>query len=61
MIEPKRCSEMVILKLCTSTDMLRKESLSSNGQLFYQYVQNKSKLKQWWSTIPPISTNQNKA
>jgi hypothetical protein len=46
MIEPKRCSEMVILKLCTSTDMLRKESLSSNGQLFYQYVQNKSKLKQ---------------
>jgi hypothetical protein len=38
-----------------------KASLNSDGQLFHQYQQIKTKLKQWWSAIPPISTNQNKA
>jgi hypothetical protein len=38
-----------------------KESLNSDGQLFHQYHQIKRKLKQCWSTIPPISSNQNKA
>jgi GTP-sensing pleiotropic transcriptional regulator CodY len=37
-----------------------KESLNSDGQQFYQYQQNKRKFEQWWSTIPPISTNQKK-
>ena len=36
------------------------ESLNSDGQQFYQYQQTKRKLEQWWSTIPPISTNQKK-
>ena len=53
-----------------------KESLTSDGQQFHQYQQNKRQfktvmvnnspninntkesLKQWWSTIPPISTKQ---
>ena len=38
-----------------------KESLNSDGQQFHQYQQNKRKFKQWWSTIPPISTKQKKA
>ena len=38
----------------------KKESLNSDGQQFHQYQQNKRKLKQWWSTIPPISTQQKK-
>ena len=37
-----------------------KESLSSDGQQLLQYQQNKRKFKQWWSTIPPISTKQKK-
>jgi GTP-sensing pleiotropic transcriptional regulator CodY len=37
-----------------------KESFNSDGQQFYQYQQTKRKFKQWWSTIPPISTNQKK-
>jgi GTP-sensing pleiotropic transcriptional regulator CodY len=37
-----------------------KESLNSDGQQFYQYQQTKRKFEQWWSTIPPISTNQKK-
>jgi hypothetical protein len=37
-----------------------KESLNSDGQQFYQYQQTKRKIEQWWSTIPPISTNQKK-
>jgi GTP-sensing pleiotropic transcriptional regulator CodY len=37
-----------------------KESLNSNGQQFHQYQQNKREFKQQWSTIPPISTKQNK-
>ena len=37
-----------------------KESLNSDGQQFLQYQQNKRKFKQWWSTIPPISTKQKK-
>ena len=37
-----------------------KESLNSDGQQFYQCQQTKRKFEQWWSTIPPISTNQNK-
>ena len=37
-----------------------KESLSNDGQQFHQYQQNKRKVKQWWSTIPPISTKQKK-
>ena len=36
------------------------ESLNSDGQQFYQYQQTKRMFKQWWSTIPPISTNQKK-
>jgi hypothetical protein len=32
-----------------------KESLNSDGQQFHQYHQNKTKFKQWWSTIPSIS------
>ena len=32
-----------------------KEILSSDGQQFHQYQQNKRNFKQWWSTIPPIS------
>jgi hypothetical protein len=34
-----------------------KESLKSDSQQFLQYQQNKRKFKQWWSTIPLISTN----
>ena len=37
-----------------------KESFNSAGQQFHQYQQNKGKFEQGWSTIPPISTNQNK-
>ena len=37
-----------------------KESFSSDGRKFYQYQQTKRKLKEWWSTILPISTNQKK-
>ena len=37
-----------------------KESFNSDGQQFHQYQQNKRKFKQWWSTIPPISTKQKK-
>ena len=37
-----------------------KESLSSDGQQFHQYYQNKRKVKQWWSTIPLISSKQKK-
>jgi hypothetical protein len=37
-----------------------KESLSSDGQQFHQYQENKRKLKQWWSTIRLISTKQKK-
>ena len=37
-----------------------KESFSSHGRQFYQYQQTKRKFEQWWSTIPPISTNQKK-
>jgi hypothetical protein len=37
-----------------------KQSLNRDGQQFHQYQQNKTKLKQGWSTIPPISTKQNK-
>jgi hypothetical protein len=31
---------------------------NSDGQQFHQYQKNKRKLKQWWSTFPPISTKQ---
>ena len=37
-----------------------KECLNSDGQQFLQYQQTKRKFEQWWSTIPPISTNQKK-
>ena len=37
-----------------------KEILNSDSQQFLQYQQNKRKFKQWWSTIPPISTKQKK-
>ena len=37
-----------------------KEYLNSDGQQFYQYQQTKRTFEQWWSTIPPISTNQKK-
>ena len=37
-----------------------KESFNSDGQQFLQYQQTKRKFEQWWSTIPPISTNQKK-
>ena len=37
-----------------------KEIVSSDGQQFHQYQENKRKLKQWWSTIPPISTKEKK-
>ena len=37
-----------------------KESLDSDSQQFLQFQQNKRKFKQWWSTIPPISTKQKK-
>ena len=37
-----------------------KEGLNSDGQQFYQYQKTKRKFKQWWSTIPPISTKQKK-
>jgi hypothetical protein len=44
-----------------STDINKtKESLNSDGQQFHQYQQNKKQYKQWWSTIPPISTKQKK-
>jgi MFS superfamily sulfate permease-like transporter len=33
-----------------------KEIVNSDGQQFHQYQQNKRKIKQCWSTIPPIST-----
>ena len=37
-----------------------KQSLNSDGQQFHKYQQNKRKFKRWWSTIPQISTKQNK-
>ena len=37
-----------------------KESLNSDGQQFFQYKKSKRKFKQWWSTIPLISTKQKK-
>ena len=37
-----------------------KESLNSDGQQFHQYQQRKRNFKQWWSTFPPILTNQKK-
>ena len=37
-----------------------KECMNSDGRQFLQYQQTKRKFKQWWSTIPPISTNQMK-
>jgi hypothetical protein len=37
-----------------------KEFFSSDGQQFHQYQENKRKLKQRWSTIPPISTKEKK-
>ena len=37
-----------------------KEMFSRDGQQFHQYQENKRKLKQWWSTIPPISTKEKK-
>ena len=37
-----------------------KESLNSDGLQFYKYHQTKRKFKQWWSTIPQISSNQKK-
>ena len=37
-----------------------KESFNSVGQQFLQYQQTKRKSEQWWSTIPPMSTNQKK-
>ena len=37
-----------------------KESFNSDGQQFLQYQQTKRKFSEWWSTIPPISTNQKK-
>jgi hypothetical protein len=48
--------------------MKTKESLNSDGQQFHQYDgqqfhqyhQNKRKFKQWWSTIPSISSKQKK-
>ena len=48
----------------TNNHLSPKESLNSDGQQFHQYQQNKQslltlrKFKQWWSTIPPISTKQ---
>ena len=38
----------------------KKESLHGDGQQFHKYQQNKTKFKQRWSTIPQISTKQNK-
>jgi hypothetical protein len=45
----------------TNNHLSPKESLNSDGPLFHQYQQSeqshlKSKLKQRWSTIPPISS-----
>jgi hypothetical protein len=40
-----------------------KERLNNDGQQFHQYQQfflKQGKIKQWWSTIPPISTKQGK-
>ena len=37
-----------------------KESLINDSQQFLQYKQKIRKFKQWWSTIPPISTKQKK-
>ena len=37
-----------------------KKVKNCDGQQFHQYQQNKRKLKEWWSTIPPISTKQKK-
>ena len=37
-----------------------KESLNSDGRQFQQYQQSQRNFKQWWSTIPPISTKQKK-
>ena len=48
----------------TNNHLSPKESLNSDGQLFYQYQQNKQspltyrKYKQWLSTILPVSTKQ---
>jgi hypothetical protein len=42
-----------------STDINKtRNSINSDGQLFHRYQQNKKQYKQWWSTIPPISTKQ---
>jgi hypothetical protein len=40
-----------------SINIIKTESLNSDGQQFHQYHQNR-KFEQWWSTIPPISSKQ---
>ena len=37
-----------------------KERFNIDDQQFHQYQQTKRKFKQWWLTIPPISTKQKK-
>jgi hypothetical protein len=50
----------IIINVTVVLDTLWKESLSSDGQQLHQYHQNKRKFKQWWSTIPSISSKQKK-
>ena len=52
-------TETVMINNSTNINQT-KESLSSDGKQFNQYQGNKRKLKQWWSTIPQISTKQKK-
>ena len=49
-----------IIKTKESSNIKTKESFNSGGQQFHKYHQNKRKFKQWWSTIPQISSKQKK-
>ena len=44
----------------TNINKTKESLLNSHGQQFNQYQQSKTKFKQPWSTIQPISTKQQK-
>ena len=49
-----------IIDILSSDNYFRTESLNSDGQQFHQNQETKTEFKQWWSTIPPKSRNQNR-
>jgi hypothetical protein len=49
-----------IISQCPDSSIVGIKTKNSDGQQFHQYHQNKRKFKQWWSTIPSISSKQKK-